>query len=479
MSAAKDDDEGNSAVWSALFLAVWFLLRMWPFWLPVAFWLGPAGWIGRSVFAWLPAVGGLAALAFAALLTVPVAWWCWVRQVPRTVRAESKRRLRRDVVAALEAVGLADEDRPALVVSLEETAAGRAVEIELAPGFAIADVERQADALADALRVEAVEVTRPRPGVECLLLRERDPLTNANQPPWPLLAALNAPRSLTQPIPVALLEDGSTRALDIWCSSVLIGGQPGAGKSASALWPLVCGAALDPLVQLFVVDAKGGVELDVLNRAGRAEMFATGQEAAVEMMQRLLHEVIRRQEALRRQALRKIPPDSEQLPPLVLVVDELAEVTASGDKVLDDEANTVLRRLLNVGRALGLTVLCATQKPSSEVISTGARDAMAWRWALRTGNRASSVVILGDDAVSNGAAPHAIPRGREHAGIGYLAAEAGGAERCRGYYLTDDAVEAAVASAAEMHARLGVRMHLEAPPVDDNDEPRPKRRRRR
>jgi hypothetical protein len=97
-------------------------------------------------------------------------------------------------------------------------------------------------------------------------------------------------------------------------------------------------------------------------------------------------------------------------------------------------------------------VVCALQKADSTNLPTNIRDLIRYRVAMRCGNRASAVVILGEDAVSAGAAPHTIPPGRDYAGISYLVTEEGDVRRCRTPYLEDSEIARLCKQAAALHA---------------------------
>ena len=49
------------------------------------------------------------------------------------------------------------------------------------------------------------------------------------------------------------------------------------------------------------------------------------------------------------------------------------------------------------GRAVGLIVAAATQRPSSDIIPTSLRDLFAWRFAGRTSTDSSSDIVLGSE----------------------------------------------------------------------------------
>lgn len=409
---------------------------------------------------WLPLLAGIGVLAGAALagaiglvvLLAAVGLFALLALRGTFTAAWVALGQRRQLSAVLHHCGLLAADERPVVAARYQTALGPALEVKVPVGRHAEQLAAAAPALADALRVPEVRATRIMPGVVQFILVQQDPLGGA-LPPWPpaLLPPGRCATSIRRPVPVAVAEDGTVVALELFSSSLLIGGQPGAGKSVM-LWLAVLGVALDPQTQLYVIDGKGGVELGALHDYGRADGFAIDQGEAVVLMEGLLAEVLQRQRRLRALRLRKTDEAGGLFPPLVLVIDELAEVMTTGNRDLDRQAQQLLRRLLAVGRASGLTVLAATQKPSTDTVPSGVRDLIRYRVALRTGNRYSSVAILGDDPVSNGAAPHAIPPGREWAGTGYLATEVGSVKRVRSFLLSDDEVDRLCKRAASLHA---------------------------
>jgi hypothetical protein len=84
------------------------------------------------------------------------------------------------------------------------------------------------------------------------------------------------------------------------------------------------------------------------------------------------------------------------VPPIVLVFDELAYFSATvGDRKQQNEFTTAVRDLVARGRAAGVIVVAATQRPSADIIPTSLRDLFGYRWAFRCTTPASSDVILG------------------------------------------------------------------------------------
>jgi S-DNA-T family DNA segregation ATPase FtsK/SpoIIIE len=132
------------------------------------------------------------------------------------------------------------------------------------------------------------------------------------------------------------------------------------------------------------------------------------------------------------QQLRKIPPGTGLH---VVVVDELAHYLTWPDKKPRDAFTDTLRDLVSRGRAAGIVVIAATQKPAADIIPTSLRDLFGYRWALRCTTNAASDTILGTGwATNNTSAATVKPTAR---GVGWLLHETGTPVRLRAHHLTD------------------------------------------
>jgi len=84
------------------------------------------------------------------------------------------------------------------------------------------------------------------------------------------------------------------------------------------------------------------------------------------------------------------------MPYLVVVVDEYADLTKSGnDRNLSRSIENSINRLAAKGRAAGLHVIIATQRPSVDVITGTIKGNFPTRMAFRTAQRQDSQTILG------------------------------------------------------------------------------------
>jgi len=181
---------------------------------------------------------------------------------------------------------------------------------------------------------------------------------------------------------------------------LLIGGTTGSGKS-EALNTILEGLTRnysEKELQLQLIDPKS-TELmrfeDVPHLIG-----AIGYEAAeaIELLKNAVDEMETRYARFREARTNSLPkfnhlskPD-DRLPWRVIVLDEYADLTSdAGDK---KEIEALLKRLAQKARAAGIHVIIATQKPSSEVISTSLRSNLPAQLALRVKSATESRVIM-------------------------------------------------------------------------------------
>ena len=327
------------------------------------------------------------------------------------------------------------------VVKVRETPAGYELQVRLPAGTSATDLDNAAEVAAAAMGVTDLRVTRdPRnASIATVAVIRRDPLAGPALS-WPLANANGW--SLWEPIPVGLDENGNTVNVSLPEHNLLLGGEPGAGKSA-ALSLLVAAAALDPTVTLWLLDGKR-VELAVWEPCAK-RLIGPSLAEAIEVLDYLRAEMDARYAQLLAWRRRKVAPD-DGLGLHVVVIDELALYLASGEKRTRDRLAESLRDLIARGRAAGVIVLAATQRPSSDIVPTSVRDLFGFRWALRCPTRDTSDTILGAGWAAEGySAADIDPACR---GVGYLLHEGGVPVRVRAAYLDDHALDRLAARAA-------------------------------
>ena len=133
----------------------------------------------------------------------------------------------------------------------------------------------------------------------------------------------------------------------------------------------------------------------------------------------------------------------------MVVVDELA-LYLLGPKVERDAFSEVLRDLVARGRAAGIVVVAATQKPAADVVPTSIRDLFGYRLALRCATKDASDTILGTGWAGEGYSASDVDASTR--GVGWLLAEGTVPGRMRCFRLDDEALGRQIATAERLRA---------------------------
>ncbi|ODU03807.1 MAG: hypothetical protein ABS81_12765 [Pseudonocardia sp. SCN 72-86] len=156
---------------------------------------------------------------------------------------------------------------------------------------------------------------------------------------------------------------------------------------------------------------------------------------AIEQLREQQTEMDSRYDQLDGWKLRKISRGDDNHP-IMLVIDELAYFSATtGDKRTRKTFSLLLRDVIARGRAAGVIVVAATQRPSADIIPTSLRDLIGYRLAFRCTTETSSDIVLGHGWHSRGFDASQI--GPTTPGVGLLLAEGGIPRRMRCAYLSD------------------------------------------
>jgi S-DNA-T family DNA segregation ATPase FtsK/SpoIIIE len=256
----------------------------------------------------------------------------------------------------------------------------------------------------------------------------RDPLS-VPAPAWPVPKG-----SLWEPLSIGVDEDGNPVRIALPERNLLLGGEPGAGKSVT-LSLLIAAAALDPAVTLTLLDGK---QVELAPWSGSAEHFVGPDMAgAIEVLKDLCAEMDRRYRVLLASGLRKIERGGA-FGLHVVAIDELAFYMRGGTKDERNELSETLRDLISRGRAAGMIVIAATQKPSNDIVPTFVRDLFSFRMALRCTTPEASDTILGQGWAKEGYSASTLdPTAR---GVGYLLAEGAVPLKVRTHFLDDKAI---------------------------------------
>jgi S-DNA-T family DNA segregation ATPase FtsK/SpoIIIE len=253
-------------------------------------------------------------------------------------------------------------------------------------------------------------------------------------------------------------EDGHRVEIELVYRNVLIGGEPGGGKSV-ALNNIVAHAAVSPDCRLWLFDGKQ-VELGLWEDV--ADVFVGNSITdAIQRLKELQAVMDSRYAWLRARRRRKIvQADGSDL--ILVVVDEVAYYSATvGRKQDQEEFSRLLRDIVARGRAAGVIVVAATQRPSVDIIPTSLRDLFGYRLAFRCTTEISSDIILGHGWGKAGYDASAIAP--EDLGVGWLRAEGGVPVRIKSAFLSDKDIYDLVDYAAWLRAGSRKRNHRKGP----------------
>ena len=242
--------------------------------------------------------------------------------------------------------------------------------------------------------------------------------------------------SMFDPIYLGIDEFGEPVYLHLVYRNLLAGGEPGGGKSG-LLNTIAAHAALSTDTRLVLFDGKL-VELGMWEHVAD-EFVGPDITHALSVLRRLQVVMNNRYAWLRHHGKRKLAP-SDDLSVITAIVDEIAFFSATvGSKQEQEEFVALLRDLVARGRAAGIPVVAATQRPSFDIIPTSLRDLFGYRAAFRCTTPNSSNIVLGHGWAEQGYTATDIAPANQ--GAAYLIAEGGMPRRIKVAYLTDGQIQ--------------------------------------
>ena len=343
---------------------------------------------------------------------------------------------------------------------------GWRAEVNLPYGVTAGDVADRRDRLASGLSRPLGCVWpegRPEvtPGRLVIWVGDED-MATSRQPKWPLLRGGSV--DLFKAFPFGTDPRGNWVGMDVLYTNVLIGSIPGMGKTFSLRVPLLA-AALDPRAELWIYELKGTGDLDAVG-AAVATRFASGAddpeiEQALQALRDLRVEIARRAKVIKGLPKdvcpeNKVTPElasrkSLGLHPLLLSIDECQELFSHPE--YGAEAAELAEKCIKLGRALGVILFLATQRPDAKSLPTGVSANVGTRYCLRVMGQLENDMILGTSSYKNGVRATMFT-GRDK-GVGYLVGQSDDAQIVKTAYIDNPTAERICARARAARAAAG------------------------
>jgi S-DNA-T family DNA segregation ATPase FtsK/SpoIIIE len=267
-------------------------------------------------------------------------------------------------------------------------AGGFSIIIKLRTGMTATRIMKKSEAIAIGMKAAEVTLERIRGHKFRLSVRTE------NERVLPIFPAKNGelgiPEVLTS-IPFGVNADGYQVRLPLFSKSggsvTLIGGNPGQGKSSAVKIILAGCVGTNSCVIWF--DPKSGADANPYK--DRVEVVSDPKNPG-----QFLEYLVRIQELIfQRNQIISQGYDISVLPRVVLFIDEWALLTALGTKQEQQLIQTEIRNLAATGRSANVSLVLATQRPTSVNIDVATRELSNNRVAFLVGDTHASEAILG------------------------------------------------------------------------------------
>ncbi|MCI0596161.1 MAG: DNA translocase FtsK, partial [candidate division Zixibacteria bacterium] len=273
-------------------------------------------------------------------------------------------------------------------------------EFKPAAGVKINQIVSLADDLALALQAKRIRVVAPIPGKAAVGIEVPNP--NPQTVYLKEILASNAFADLGMRLPMAFGKTigGEAIAYDLAkMPHLLIAGATGSGKSVclNALITSLLYRKHPAELRFIFIDPKM-LELSVYAGIPHLERaVVTSPRIAEKVLADAVIEMEERYRALAKASVRNIEDynrkkkANERLPYLVIVVDELADLMMSS---VSTRTETLITRLAQMARAVGIHLVLATQRPSVDVITGLIKANFSSRIAFQVASKVDSRTIL-------------------------------------------------------------------------------------
>jgi len=210
----------------------------------------------------------------------------------------------------------------------------------------------------------------------------------------------NIPKDMT--LPMILGEDiyGNYIFQDLAkMPHLLVAGQTGSGKSVflNTFISTLLMAKKPEELEVYIVDPKR-VEFVQFEKAPHVKKVSVNTNEARESLDTLVEEMDKRYETFREKRVKKLSEFNaktrNKLPLMVMLVDEFSDLMLSGGTKQKEAIQNKIVRIAQMGRAAGIHLVLATQKPTSETVTSRIKANMPARIAFSVTTWRESQVIL-------------------------------------------------------------------------------------
>ena len=316
-------------------------------------------------------------------MVLAVPWWAHRRRRAK-VRVERKLAAWPDIARAIGLIG-------SEVMSATVDVWGWRARFRLARGQTITDVTARIPAIESGLGTfrGAVRVyPTPDDLANRFELRVLDTDPHADAIPWPGPSV----RSITEPIELGPFEDAAPCRVLFLRRHALFAGTTGSGKSGG-LNVLMANLTACQDVIIWAIDLKKGMELGPWQEC--LDRLATTPEQAAALLRDAVAILQARAAYLAAHGRRTWEP-SPEMPALVIIIDEYAELAEQAPDAMDDTDS-----IARLGRALAVTLVAATQRPTQKAMGQGAvRSQMDMRICFRVREPRDVDLVLGQGMLS-------------------------------------------------------------------------------
>lgn len=187
-------------------------------------------------------------------------------------------------------------------------------------------------------------------------------------------------------------------------NSLLIGGSTGSGKSI--LLKCILYQMVRHCSKVYLIDFKGGV--DYSNPFWKTNVdLVTEKGKTIEVLKKAIEEMQKRKILFLEYGVANVEEyivkTGRTIPHIVIACDEVSELLdksglSKEEKVTTNQIESMLATLARLGRAFGIHLVMATQRPDANIVSGQIKNNIAYRVCGRADNNLSMIVLDNTDA---------------------------------------------------------------------------------